>query len=103
MKTPQIDLADEDFGLIVLSAMRYCIGRRTYMPEVFTNFVNPLLPYLSDKTIFLLERDIREQAQYGENAYGDPVIDKPVWDNFYQKVYFEQYNRKNQEKFSEYT
>jgi hypothetical protein len=34
---------DEDFGCIVNSALRYSIGRHTYMPSVVMNFVRKYL------------------------------------------------------------
>ena len=93
MKKPQIDLQDDDFTCVLISALRYAIGRESYMPYLFTNYVRPLLPYLTDKALWLFERDIREQAKYGERAYGNPDIDKPTWDKFYNDVVVEQQRR----------
>lgn len=93
MKKPKIDLQDDDFTCILIAAMRYTLGRETYMPSLFTSFVRPLLKELPDKALHLFERDIREQGKYGERAYGDPSIDKPVWDRFYNDVVKEQQRR----------
>lgn len=81
-----IDTKDDDFTILVVSAIRYAIGRRTYVPYNLTSYITPLLPSVSDKLLFLLERDIREQGNYGEEAYGDPRIDKPVWMVFYNEI-----------------
>ena len=44
----------------------------------------------------VFEGDIREQGNSGyERAYGDPLIDKPVWDKFYADVVCEIEKRKN--------
>jgi hypothetical protein len=45
------------------------------------DFIRPLLPHLSGKTLFVMERDIRES-----NTYGHPQIDKPGWMRFLADV-----------------
>ena len=64
-KKPNIDLADHDFGCLVTCAIRYCLGRCTYMPKLICDYVLPLLPHLDEKTIGCMERDIREAPSYG--------------------------------------
>lgn len=64
------------------------------MPSVVTSYIKPLLPKVSNKLLYLLARDIREQGQYGDDAYGDLQIDKPVWMEFYESVSKEITNRK---------
>lgn len=81
-----LDTEDDEFTCLIMSAIRYCLGRRTYMPSYITGYIKPLLPYVSDKLLYLLERDIREQGKYGDDAYGDPLIDKPTWMGFYENV-----------------
>ena len=65
---------DEDFGLILNCAVRYAIGRQTYVPSSVCSFITPLLPKLSDRTLWCLEKDIASA-----DSYGDKKIDKPVW------------------------
>lgn len=65
---PLIDLSDDDFGAVVNCAIRYCLGRRTYMPGLICSYVKPLLPHLSEKTICCMERDIREAPSYGDDC-----------------------------------
>ena len=65
---PQIVLSDDDFGAVINCAIRYCLGRRTYMPGVVCGYVKPLLPYLNDQTICCMERDIRTAPSYGEEC-----------------------------------
>ena len=48
-KPPNIDLTDDDFACILTAAIRYTLGRETYMPMLVTSYIRPLLPYLSDK------------------------------------------------------
>jgi len=92
-----IDTEDDEFTCLIMAAIRYCLGRRTYMPEYITGYVKPLLTKVSCKLLYLLERDIKEQGKYGDDAYGDPNIDKPVWMGFYENVTEEIANRKAKE------
>lgn len=70
----QINRYDDDFGAVCNCAVRYAIGRMTYMPSIVAGFIKPLLPKLNNRTLWCLERDIE-----GANSYGDPGIDKPLW------------------------
>ncbi len=78
---PRIDLEDDFFGIVLLCAIRYAIGRQSYMPSLVIDFIRPLLPYLCDKTLFLFERDIREAPNYGHET-----IDKPYWLRFLKQI-----------------
>ena len=69
-----ISPTDEDFGLILNCAVRYSLGRRTYVPGAVCDFITPLIPVLSKKTLWCLMNDI-ESA----DSYGDEQIDKPIW------------------------
>lgn len=89
-----LDTEEDEFTCLIMAAVRYCLGRRTYMPSYITGYIKPLLPYVSDKLLYLLERDIREQGKYGDDAYGDPLIDKPTWMGFYENVTSEIASRK---------
>lgn len=67
-RKPQIVLSDDDFGAVINCAIRYCLGRRTYMPGVVCGYVKPLLPYLNERTICCMERDIRTAPSYGDEC-----------------------------------
>lgn len=77
---PSIDLHDDDFGAVLNCAIRYCIGRRTYMPDLVTSYIKPLLPYLSRKTVKCMWDDVRSAG-----SYGDPC-DAVTWINFLQDL-----------------
>lgn len=89
---PQINLEDDDFGAILNCAVRYALGRQSYMPGLVIDYIRPLLPYLNDKTLWCLERDIREAENFG--GYGDPQIDKPGWIKFLLEIQEEIQKRK---------
>ena len=55
----------QDFELMMISALRYAIGRYTYMPSVTIDYIRYLIPQLSAKTLFVMQRDINEEiARY---------------------------------------
>ena len=65
---------DDTFGQMMLSAVRYALGRQTYIVSTTTSYVAHLIPQLNDHTIACMERDIREAP-----GYGSETIDKPEW------------------------
>lgn len=87
---PSIDLQDDNFGAVLNCAIRYCIGRRTYMPDLVTSYIRPLLPYLSRKTVQVMWNDIRAAKNYG-----DPC-DEVLWMNFLQDLVAELDRRDNE-------
>ena len=53
----------QDFELMMISALRYAIGRYTYMPSVTIEYIRYLIPQLSAKTLFVMKRDINEEIE----------------------------------------
>ena len=53
----------QDFELMMISALRYAIGRYTYMPSVTIEYIRYLIPQLSAKTLFIMKRDIDEEVE----------------------------------------
>ncbi len=61
-------LCDNDFRLIVLSAMRYAMGRNTYMPLAVADYIKRHIRLLDDKFLALAANDIRRHFEdYGEH------------------------------------
>ena len=85
----------DEFECVLTAAMRYSLGRQTYMPSVVVGYITPLIPKLSDKFLYVAMRDIDERRGRGEKALGNPAIDKPVWDDFFKKIKIEYERRKN--------
>lgn len=79
-----INIGDDDFGCVLNCSVRYALGRRTYMPGVVVDFIMPLLPHLTDRTLWCFDQDITDQKYIGD--YGDPNIDKPKWMEFHAAV-----------------
>lgn len=90
-KTPTIDLQDDFFGTILNCAVRYAIGRETYMPGLVIDFITPLIPYLNDKTLWCFDQDVTDARWSG--GYGHPDIDEPGWMKFHEAVRAERTRR----------
>ena len=71
---------DDFFGAVINCAVRYACGRQSYMPSLVVGEVRKMIPFLNDKTIGCMERDICEADKFG--GYGDEKIDKPMWLKF---------------------
>lgn len=89
-----VDPASDDFGSVCNCAVRYCLGRRSYMPSLVCGYIISLLPKLTDKTLDCFERDIAERKRTGFD-FGDSC-DYETWDAFYKAVCKEIEGRKEQ-------
>ena len=79
---------NKDFETILLCAVRYAIGRQTYIPSLVIDYITPLLPYLSEDVLKLIANEITEHDTY-EGGLGDEKIDKPYWEQFLRKIRLE--------------
>lgn len=84
---------DEDFCTILICAIRYCLGRQTYMPFLVIEFIRPLLPHLDNKTLSIIENDIKNAE-----SYGNEKIDKAIWVRFLSEVEEEIFKRKGRKE-----
>ena len=61
-------LYDHDFRLILIAAMRYAMGRNTYMPLVVADYIKRHILLLDDKFLVMAADDIRRHFEdYGEH------------------------------------
>lgn len=88
---PVIDLSDDDFGAVLNCAVRYSIGRQTYMPHLVIDFITPLIPHLNHRTLWCFDQDVTN-AKY-EGGYGHKEIDEPDWMKFLDAVREERIKR----------
>ena len=77
---PGSKMFTDEFGAVLNCAVRYCIGRRTYMPKLVMDVIRPLLPALTDKTLWCFERDIEGEDNYGAD------YDEEEWMRFLSEV-----------------
>ena len=76
-----IDIDEEDFGTLCICALRYCHGRRTYMPSLVQRIVMAHFKDLSDRTLNVIADDEQFQSDMGLWGDGCDIVD---WKNFYQ-------------------
>ena len=61
-------ISDSDFRLILLSAMRYAMGRNTCMPMVVADYIKRHIQLLDDKFLVLAADEIRRHLEdYAEH------------------------------------
>lgn len=87
---------DDFFGAVLNCAVRYALGRQSYMPGLVVDYITPMLPKLSDKTLWCFEKDVSDAVKYGN--LGDMSIDAPKWYKFLNDVRAENERRKQDEK-----
>ena len=78
---------NKDFESILVCAVRYAIGRKSYMPSMVIDYITPLLPYLSYWILGLMAAEIIDHNY--EGGLGDEKIDKPSWLEFLRKIRLE--------------
>ena len=79
----QINISQEDFGTLCICALRYCHGRKTYMPSMVQEIVSRHFGDLSDRDLKVIADD--EQFQIDMKLFGD-YIDQVDWEKFYQSL-----------------
>ena len=83
-----IDMFDifksDNFSCVVNSAVRYALGRNTYMPSVIKEFVLENITALSTKTLENMRRDIEEHAKDYPEMY-----QKALWETLLKEVVLE--------------
>ena len=79
---------DKNFESILICAVRYAIGRRTYIPSLVIDYITTLLPYLSEDVLKLIADEITEHDTY-EGGLGDEKIDRPYWKQFLREIRLE--------------
>ena len=52
----------QNYELMLISALRYAIGRETYMPDITINYIKTKAPYLSANALIVMSRDIEEEV-----------------------------------------
>ena len=80
---------DDDFGCIINSAVRYALGRYTYMPSTVAEFVLKYLNYLDNKTISVMIYDIDEALK------NEDLPLRKIWVELKSKLEIEIYARNN--------
>ncbi len=88
---------DKDLETMLISAMRYALGRRSYMVSLTVGFLIPLLPQLSDWCLNVMIRDLVEEYTLAARVtsyspLGDPC-DVAEWDRMKEALVAEREKR----------
>lgn len=75
-----IEISEEDFGTLCICAIRYCHGRRSYMPSLVQDTVSYHLNEISDRDLQVMLNDCDFQRRF--ELYGDECdrIDWLKWE-----------------------
>lgn len=87
-----IELHEEDFETLAIAALRYCQGRRTYMPDTVRRIVAPHLKEISDTCLNVMLDDC--EFQRNMDLYGDEM-DKLGW-LFWEETLKREENRRKE-------
>ena len=82
-------ISDPDFRLILLSAMRYAMGRNTCMPVVISNYIKHHIQILDDKFLVLGADDIRRHLE----DYAEHELNPNLWQGLLDALETEQRER----------
>ena len=84
-------MTNEDFGTLCICAIRYCQGRKTYMPVLVQGIIKSNIDNITTSTLKVLIQDCNYQKDM--NLYGDDEIDKPHWISWKEFLIAELKNR----------
>ena len=79
-------ICDADFRLILLSAIRYAMGRNTYMPAVVSDYIKRHIRFLDDKFLALAADDIRRHLE----DYAEHEPNPNLWQGLFDALETEQ-------------
>ena len=69
-----------DYEHMLISAMRYALGRRTYIVGMTTEYIENELPKLADQCKDVMIKDIESQRNYGDEC------DREDWMQLLEKL-----------------
>lgn len=84
---------DDHFDMICLCAMRYALGRQTYMPGLVQDYIRAHIKEIDKNTIEAMIQDINEAdykreyttsngTKHTVDGLGSTIIDRPGWERF---------------------
>ena len=80
---PKILLESPVFGMMMCSAVRYALGRKTYITGTTCDFITPLVPYLDMSALNNINKDITEHAEMNHLGMD---IDREHWLNLLAEI-----------------
>ncbi len=78
---------DPDTGALAICALRYCVGRRTYMPGLITDWVKRHWSKLSANDQNVIRNDIQSAIASRELGH---ACDIETWNSFWEWIQAQQ-------------
>lgn len=79
-----MDISKKDFGTLCICAIRYCLGRRTYMPSAVQRIILEHLDDINGIDLAIIADEQNTQRRF-VNLWGDDC-DKKDWLKFYERL-----------------
>lgn len=79
---PRTIASDPDTGQAAICALRYCIGRRSYLPSLIIVWVKRYWELFDFPTRLTIFKDLKQEID-GKRDLGDEC-DRDTWMKFYQ-------------------
>lgn len=73
---PKIIPESPTFGMMMCSAVRYALGRKTYIVGTTCDFITPLVPYLDMSALQKINKNITDHAEMNQLGMD---IDREHW------------------------
>lgn len=87
---------DKGFSTVCICAVRYALGRRTYIPEIVQKFIRQNFAKITRWDLKVMEAEIKEASER-PGGCGDEKIDKPGWMCFLEDIKKEIWRREGEE------
>lgn len=78
-----IAISQEDFGTLCICALRYCFGRRSYMPSLIRSIVKAHFKDLDSADLLIMADDGQWEAEMGTIA---DTSEEEGWRAFYKAL-----------------
>lgn len=70
---------NRDLQEMLISSVRYALGRKTYMPEWTVRYITPLLPYFYDKELVVMKKDVEEWLNRYSRGESEDILNEWKW------------------------
>ena len=86
-KSKIINDKDNDFGDIMIMALRYALGRRTYVTSEVCTFISQNLEYIDERVKEIMTRDIKKYLEDRKNGViKDDECDKEAFVGLLEEI-----------------
>lgn len=85
---------DDDYQLMMNSSLRYALGRHTYMVKATADYLLSILCVLSDKTLHVMEADLKDYFDRTVPIGGEFDCDIKTWESLHCAIQRELETRK---------